>query len=162
MKKHLLFLAFATIGLLTSCSSDDNSGSSSDSGASGTYTLVSVEINKATDANGDGVYNEKEIIDAISCDSKVVLTENGNFAWDEMYVSQESDRSFYCWANTYSGTYETAGGGIILTEIDGDYTYTYTMTRSGNTLKYSDVISVYTSASAINTEQATITYTYKK
>lgn len=160
MKKQLLFLAFATIGLLTSCSSDDNSGS--DSGIAGTYTLVSVEISKATDANGGGVYNEKEIIDAISCDSKVVLTESGNYAWDEMWVSQNSDRTFDCNAHTYSGTYETADGGLILTEVDGDYTYTSTMTRSGNTLKYSDVVYVYTSAGATNKEQATIIYTYRK
>lgn len=162
MKKQLLFLAFATIGLFTfSCSSDDNSGSGS-SNAAGTYNLVSVEISKSTDANGDGVYNEKEIINAISCTSKVVLTESGNYAWDEMWIEQYSDRTFNCYADTYSGTYEATSGGLILTEVYGSETYTYTMTREGNTLKYSDVIYIYTSAGAENTEQATVIYTYRK
>jgi|SRR5690554_411528 len=161
MKKQLLFLAFATIGLLASCSSDDNSGSGS-SNVVGTYHLVSVEISKATDVNGDGVYNEKELIDAISCESKVALTESGNFAWGEMQPSQEQDRTFYCWTYDISGTYEVAGEGIVFTEVYGDDTYTYTMTREGNTLKYSSVVYVYTSAGAENTEQATIIYTYKK
>ena len=160
MKNYLFILGSAVLGLLASCSSDDNSDSGDDgSSPVGSYNLVSVKTSKPIDADKDGVFDDTELLPFITCTSTIALNENQTFAWNrvQVYVMSDISDDFICYNDSDVGVYVLTGNAL---QLNGDHNGLNMLNKDGD--KITDSSSSYFYTSNENYEQLTVTYTYQK
>ena len=166
-------MALTAFGFV-SCSDDDSDGS--DVKFSGTYDLVEVNTQNATDFNDDGTKNVNQLKES-NCynDGKIILNDDGSLKYviTKILVDASDGTSGCATAYEAAGKWEAQSTNGNNTTIEAAFTnqngasQTITLIKRGDNLTYTDdtILSTYpdrnADGEAINT-RGSITYVFEK
>lgn len=89
----------------------------------GTYTLTSLVPSMALDPEGDGTYGDFQLIDNLTCPSKLIVSENDEVTFQNVNLSQYPGNPMTCSGFSYSCMHNVSGNRLYLDCIDRDRVY---------------------------------------
>ncbi|MGK4566268.1 hypothetical protein [Flavobacterium sp. 3HN19-14] len=167
MKKLPLLMFAAGCLAITSCSSDDDSGSNNNGNVTadlvGTYDLTAATAASAQDYDGDGDSNTNLSLEG-SCYNESWISFHNDGTYDESYTSSttsEGGLSLDCQTKVSSGTYTQNGDTITTNRTSGtgsgSATATFTFNAAAHTLTRTDSNSSYSGWNAASSLWANLT-----
>lgn len=121
MKQFKMLLGLMLLTLLVfSCKKDEEA---TPENVSGTYTMTSITTDIPVDANGNGMFDDMELIDDVPCISRLIIDATNSFTWE--YPS-EVQQSILQWGNSGGVSYPVEYSGVYCNAIStmGNYTLT--------------------------------------
>ncbi len=125
MYRNYLFLALLSTLLIISCKKKDGDTDPDVDTVSGTYTLTSVVSSEGLDPEEDGVFGDTELIDNISCPSRLILDETNGATFEYITITQNhyndptgqnpmSYSPMVCANDTYTSTYSLTDNSVTV------------------------------------------------